>query len=83
MVKAADAMGFVKAEAAPDTERCNAALSWVLHDSLCESLYARLAPHVARAIQSICNQTAPRTRDGTARRGQTSSHTSDRQAATT
>jgi hypothetical protein len=53
MVKAADAMGFVKAEAAPDTERCNAALSWVLHDSLCESLYARLAPHVARAICSV------------------------------
>lgn len=50
MVRATDQMEFVPAEESAD--RRNGALSWALHDTLCDALSARLAPYVARAICS-------------------------------
>lgn len=50
MVKLVDAMGFVQAEAS--AERRNGALSWALHDELCDALSARMAPHLPRSICS-------------------------------
>jgi hypothetical protein len=50
MVELADGMGFVQPAEDESGDRRNGALSWALHDELCETLSRRIAPHVPRAI---------------------------------
>lgn len=50
MVMVADGMGFVQPAEDESGDRRNGALSWALHDELCETLSRRIAPHVPRAI---------------------------------
>jgi hypothetical protein len=50
MVEMADSMGFVQPSGDEGGDRRVGALSWALHDELCDTLSRRVAPHVPRAI---------------------------------
>ena len=50
MVEMADSMGFVQPSEEEGGDRRNGALSWALHDEICDTLSRRIAPLVPRAI---------------------------------